>query len=152
MWINELELELGQSVASLDSWLDEQFIYSKKIRRVVYLVFRVAFSCWSCYPTVIPVSCFAGCHSIPLHQESQICDAMLSITKKKLTKINFIWQGILKNGTCIRVFKTPYLMSGQLVRLRVHNLYFEWKFNCFYILIIKVSIKARCSHGQNWLY
>ena len=65
-------------------------IYSKKIRRVVYLVFRVAFSCWSCYPTVIPVSCFAGCHSIPLHQESQICDAMLSITKKKWPKINLI--------------------------------------------------------------
>ena len=38
-------------------------------------------------PTVIPVSCFAGCHSIPLHQESQICDAMLSITKKNWQKL-----------------------------------------------------------------
>ena len=41
-------------------------------------------------PKVIPVSCFAGFHSIPLHQESQICDAMLSITKKKWPKINLI--------------------------------------------------------------
>ena len=31
----------------------------------------------------------------------------------------------MKNGTCIRVFLTPYLMSGQLVRLRVHNMHFE---------------------------
>ena len=40
-------------------------------------------------PKVIPVSCFAGCHSIPLHQESQICDAMLSITKKNWQKLTW---------------------------------------------------------------
>ena len=37
-------------------------------------------------PKVIAVSCFAGCHYIPLCQESQICDVMLSITEKNWQK------------------------------------------------------------------
>ena len=34
-------------------------------------------------------------------------------------------------------------MSGQLVSLKVHNLHFEWKFNCFYILIYQGVHKSK---------
>ena len=152
MWINELELELGQSVASsiLDSISDlftltklgELFTLSSGSPSLADLVIQQSFL-W----VVLQVAILFH-FTKNLKYVMQCCQSL----KKNWQKLTSFDEAFLTNGTCIRVFYTPYLMSGQLVRLRVHNLHFEWKFNCFYILIIKVSIKARCSHGQNWLY
>ena len=59
-------------------WYVKHITVKKKIRRVVYLVLRAAFSCWSCF--LIVLHCPDGCHAISLHQDSKICDAMQSIT------------------------------------------------------------------------
>ena len=55
--------------------------HKKKIRRVVYLVLRAAFSCWSCF--LIVLHCLAVCLAVPLNQDSKICNTVQSITGRK---------------------------------------------------------------------
>ena len=55
--------------------------HKKKIRRVVYLVLRAAFSCWSCF--LIVLHCLAVCLAVPLNQDSKICHTVQSITGRK---------------------------------------------------------------------
>ena len=67
----------------------------KKNRRVVYLVLRAAFSCWSRF--LIILHCLAVCLAVPLHQDSTIhvCNSAvrhwkkITLTKTKLTYCNF---------------------------------------------------------------
>ena len=50
-------------------------------RRVVYLVLRAAFSCWSCF--LIVLHCLAVCLAVPLNQDSKISNTVQSITGRK---------------------------------------------------------------------
>ena len=62
-WINTVHV--------CHTWYMNTSTYNcKKFRRNVYLVFRAAFSCWSCF--LILLYCSAGCHFIPFHQDSQV--------------------------------------------------------------------------------
>ena len=75
----------------------------KKNRRVVYLVFRAAFSCWSRF--LIILHCLAVCLAVPLHQDSTIhvCNNAVCHWKKiTLTKITLIYCNFFKVRTCIR--------------------------------------------------
>ena len=75
----------------------------KKNRRVVYLVLRAAFSCWSRF--LIILHCLAVCLAVPLHQDSTIhvCNNAVCHWKKiTLTKITLIYCNFFKVRTCIR--------------------------------------------------
>ena len=75
----------------------------KKNRRVVYLVLRAAFSCWSCF--LIILHCLAVCLAVPLHQDSTIhvCNSVVRHWKKiTLTKIKLTYCNFFKVRTCIR--------------------------------------------------
>ena len=75
----------------------------KKNRRVVYLVFRAAFSCWSRF--LIILHCLAVCLAVPLHQDSTIhvCNNAVCHWKKiTLTKITLIYCNFFKVRTCIK--------------------------------------------------
>ena len=62
-WINTVHI--------CHTWYMNTSTYNcKKFRRNVYLVFRAAFSWWSCF--LILLYCSAGCHFIPFHQGSQV--------------------------------------------------------------------------------
>lgn len=86
----------------------------KKIRRLVYLVLRAAFSCWS--HSLIVLHCLVCCHAIPLHRDSKICDTVQSILRKIiLTKIKLTCCNFLKVRTCMRhplVVKTTRKLSS----------------------------------------
>ena len=53
----------------------------EKIRRVVYLVLRAAFSSWSCF--LIVLHCLAVCLAVPHNQDSKISNTVQSITGRK---------------------------------------------------------------------
>ena len=75
----------------------------KKNRRVVYLVLRAAFSCWSRF--LIILHCLAVCLAVPLHQDSTIhvCNNAVCHWKKiTLTKITLIYCNFFKVRICIR--------------------------------------------------
>ena len=75
----------------------------KKNRRLVYLVLRAAFSCWSHF--LIILHCLAVCLAVPLHQDSTIhvCNNAVCHWKKiTLTKITLIYCNFFKVRTCIK--------------------------------------------------
>ena len=75
----------------------------KKNRRVVYLVLRAAFSCWSRF--LIILHCLAVCLAVPLHQDSKIhvCNSAVCHWKKiTLAKIKLTYCNFFKVRTCIR--------------------------------------------------
>ena len=116
----------------------------KKNRRVVYLVLRAAFSCWSRF--LIILHCLAVCLAVPLHQDSTIhvCNSVvrhwkkITLTKIKLTNCNFFkvrtcirhpWQWkknkktFLFNNLFISIFKTVHI----LLRESQHSTQDTWK-------------------------
>ena len=103
----------------------------KKNRRVVYLVLRAAFSCWSRF--LIILHCLAVCLAVPLHQDSTIhvCNNAVHHWKKiTLTKITLTYCNFFKVTTCIRKLwqwkknKKTFLFNNLIISFlkTVHNL------------------------------
>ena len=72
LWVALIEYSelIWYTYVTHDIWTQIHNYNCEKFRRNVYLVFRAAFSCWSCF--LILLYCSAGCHFIPIHQDSQV--------------------------------------------------------------------------------
>ena len=120
----------------------------KKNRRVVYLVLRAAFSCWSRF--LIILHCLAVCLAVPLHQDSTIhvCNNAVCHWKKiTLTKITLIYCNFFKVRTCIKTVlavnknKKTFLFNNLIISFlkTVHNLLSNTAFYTGYVKDARVK-------------